>query len=173
MAATSQGVRYVPGSWVSTPGTDFKIWQAGHWADRAGNWVAKPTSAGGTATASRGGGRSGRGGRGGRGTQGVNAGAPTFDPGASYQGLSDAEISARANQMADAQIAASAAAINRQQAMADAQARGDEAMYQGLGQAQMGMISQIPANIQSIRDTAAQALSTTAGQITGAQQQQA
>lgn len=97
---------------------------------------------------------------------------PTAPANGGYQMPSEADIEARANAYADAAIADQQAQIERQRQAATAAAQRDAATYAALGQAQMGMISQIPANIQAIRDTAAQAMASTAGQITSAQLQQ-
>src|SRR5262252_1200645 len=151
-------ITHVPAQVVTVrdpSGYTQRKWQPAHWADAAGNWVAAPT-------------------RGGGGSRGVSVGYSTGGSSSSggYSGMSDQDIINQANAYADSAIAAKQAAIERQRAQAYAQAQQDAAQMGQIGQAQMGMINQIPANIQAIRDTAAQAMASTAGQITGAQQQQ-
>src|SRR5262252_158486 len=151
-------ITHVPAQVVTVrdpSGYTQRKWQPAHWADAAGNWVAAPT-------------------RGGGGSRGVSVGYSTGGSSSSggYSGMSDQDIINQANAYADSAIAAKQAAIERQRAQAYAQAQYDAAQMGQIGQAQMGMINQIPANIQAIRDTAAQAMASTAGQITGAQQQQ-
>jgi hypothetical protein len=86
-----------------------------------------------------------------------------------YEGLTDAEIEARANALADAQIGASRSEITRQQAAAMAAAGRDVSTLRGLGEAQMGMISKIPAQIQDIRDTAGAAMAGFGSTVAGAE----
>jgi len=159
--------QFVPAKVIQVQDKGFvqNKWQPAHWADARGNWVPAPTRGRAAATSTR------------RGvlmdtrSQLTSEGYGGFGNGG-YQPWSDADIEARANAMADAQMGAETAAIQRAQAAAQAAAQRDVQTYQGLGQAQMSMIGQIPSNIQAIRDTAAQALASTAGQVTGAQQQQ-
>src|SRR5215831_18967740 len=140
---------FVPGRWVNVTqrigGSVFtqRKYQPAHYADpHTGAWVPKPSS-GGSGGASPG-----------------------------YTGLTDEEIQRRANAQADAQIQASGDAIRRAQAAAAAKAARDSATYQALGTAQMGMIGQIPANIQAIRDTAGRAISGYGNQVAAGQASQ-
>lgn len=157
---------WVPGKWIqpkTTPqwwrsgayGVPARKYQAGHWVDpRTGAWVSK----GGKITV------------GGKTT--TTTGDSGYTPG-SYHGMSDADIDARANALADAQLASSQSAINRARAAAAAQAMRDENTIGALGQAQMGMINQIPANVQNVYNTAAQAMSQWGSQVSGAAAAQA
>ena len=157
--------RFVPGHYV-TPKTTPQWWLSGaygtprrryekpHYVDRYGHWVAKPGARTPTVITDK-------------------PGIPDLPGGGNRYGLNDAELMRRANALADSQIGSKLAAIERARAAAMAQAQRDAATYQGLGSAQMQMIGQIPANIQGIRDTAAQAMASTAGQVAGAQVQQA
>lgn len=33
---------WVPGHWIKVPGTSWRKWERGHWAERSGRWVAAP-----------------------------------------------------------------------------------------------------------------------------------
>lgn len=161
-AQIRQKARYVPGKWLITRGPggfSQRRWQPGHYALPSGAWVSGPARPGNAAAAAgaAAGGAAGAGG---------GAGAPGDTGG--YHGLTDAEMAAKANQLADAQIAASSAKIKAQQAAAAAQGRRDVATQTALGGAQMGMISKIPENIQGIRNTAGQAISDFGNQVSGA-----
>jgi len=153
---------WVPGKVITIRqgGYSQRKFQRGHWADAAGRWLGYDRSIRpGTSRTST-----------------VPTGAHDVLKDGSdfgYHGLSDDEINARANAYADSAIAAKTASIERMRQQAAQQAQRDEEMFQGLGQAQMGMINQIPANIQAIRNTAGQAIASFGGQVTGAQQQQA
>jgi hypothetical protein len=77
-----------------------------------------------------------------------------------YTGLTDEEIARRAGLSADASIAASSAAINRVRAAAAAAAQRDREAIAGLGAAQQGMLSGIPAQITGIRNEAGKAIAS-------------
>jgi len=166
----------VPGHWVQPPtnpvwyrsgayGPPARRYEALHYVDTAtGHWVPAPAA------------------KGGKTTSGKTTSTKTtsgFDPYHPYLppdytgGLSDAQIQSNAHAYASGQVANMQAAIARQQAAAAAAAQRDEQTMGLLGQAQMGMISQIPANIQGIKDTAAAAMAQWGGGVAGAQQQQA
>ena len=150
--------RFVPRKRVTIRDKGFTQtkFQRAHWADASGRWVAAPSRASRPTP----------------GATGTTTSSSSSSSSTGYHGLSDDEINARANAYADSAIAAKTAAIQRAQAMARAQAQQDAEQMGQIGQAQMGMINQIPANIQAIRNRAGEAISSFAGQVTGAQQQQ-
>lgn len=104
--------------------------------------------------------------------RGVKVSVGSGDGSGGYVGLTPAEIEARANASADAQIGTSRAEIQRQQAAAAAAAQRDASTLRGLGESQMGMISQIPSQIQNIRDTAGAAMAGFGSTVAGAEQKQ-
>jgi hypothetical protein len=137
-------------------GTPRPRWEKPHYVDARGRWVPKPGTTKKTTIKKT--------------TTGLTA--PPFPNFGTYSGgLSDEELARRAAALADSQIAARQAAIERQRAAAYAQAQRDAATYQALGSAQMGMIGQIPANIQAIRNTAGQAIAQYGNQVSAAQAQ--
>src|SRR5215471_1956996 len=173
MAQINQA-KYIPGRYVqpkTTPGwyrsgaygPPARRYQPAHWALPSGRWVPTPGPSKPPA---------------GKTTSTTTTTSSGFDPNKpyqwqDYQGLSDAQINSNAHAYATSQVQAMEANIARQQAAAAAAAQRDEATMGLLGQAQMGMISQIPANIQGIQNTAAAAMAQWGGGVAGAQQQQA
>src|SRR5262245_15912191 len=151
-----------PAYWQSGAyGTPRPRTQRGHWVDARGRWLGydkntrpgtkKPTPTYGNLAADH------------------PFLTPPGDTG--YKGLSWEEIDRRANALADSQIAAKQAAIERQRAAAMQQAQRDAATYQALGGALMPMINQIAPNVQAIRNAAGQAMAQCGNQVSGAQAQ--
>ena len=152
--------KYVPGRWITPPttpgwwrsgayGTPRRRWQKGHYVLPGGRWTTRP---------------------GGKKKGTVDYGNLAADhPLVSQQfGLNEDEIARRAATYADSIMAGKSAAIERARAAAQAQAERDAATYSALGQAQMGMIGQIPANIQAIRNEAGTALASYGNQLSSA-----
>src|SRR5436309_86140 len=101
--------RWVPGHYRYGKGSQWGIWEPGHWALPNGRWVNAPKR-----------------------RPPVGAGV-AVDVGADsgWGGLSDAEIEARANALADQQLGVSRDEIMRQQAAAAAMAQRDVSTMRG------------------------------------------
>ena len=146
------GARFVPQKWIiirDPSGYTQRKLQPAHWALPSGQWVTRPGAA---AAVSSGASSSGS--------------STTTSPGG-YTPAKPGDIEAQAHAYAQAQIAAKAAAIKAQQEAAAKKARIEEATLGELGTAQMGMINQIPANVQGIRNTAGQAISQFGNAVAG------